>query len=339
MRTEELLERLPAFFAQQTGATDVSVSDVRLMTGGAVRETWRLDATLRFPGGQCRTEELVLLSFQPSAVRAFGAAEEFRVLEAARATGAPVPEPLFVGEGVLDQPFYVMRRLQGESIGRRIVKEAALAPARAVLPSQLGESLARIHRVPPDSPALAFLRRPPPGVSAAVAELDTLEESYRAATVEPHPAFELTLRWLRRNAPPPGDVTFVHGDYRNGNVMVGEEGLRGVLDWELAHIGDPMEDLGWMCVRSWRFGVDNLPVGGIGERAPFYAGYAEASGRPVDPERVHYWEVYGNLRWGVFTLIIVRPFLDGVSSSVEHASIGRRTAETEYELLKLIGDE
>ncbi len=338
MKADELLAGLPAFLIAQTGVGEVALADVRLMTGGAVRETWRLDATLRFPGGSDQTQQLVLMSYRPSESRAFGAAEEFRLLQAARASGVPVPEPLYVGEAVLSQPFYVMRRLQGESIGRRIVKEPSLARAREVLPQQLGVALAAIHRLRWDVPELAFLRRPRAGTSPALFELDTIEQTYREAAVEPHPAFELTIRWLRRCAPAAPELTFVHGDYRNGNVLVGEEGLRAVFDWELAHVGDPLEDLGWMCVRSWRFGADGLPVGGIGPREPFYDAYAEASGRAVDPDAVRWWEVYGNLRWGVFTLLMTRPFLDGQSTSIELASIGRRTAETEIELLALIDD-
>jgi aminoglycoside phosphotransferase (APT) family kinase protein len=128
----------------------------------------------------------------------------------------------------------------------------------------------------------------------------------------------------------------VHGDFRIGNMLFGEDGLRAVLDWELAHVGDPMEDLGFICVRSCRFG-GSKPVGGIGEREEFFAAYEAAGGGAVDPERVRWWEVFGNLRWGVICLSQARTYLDGVSNSVELASIGRRTAETEWELLSLVG--
>jgi len=121
-----------------------------------------------------------------------------------------------------------------------------------------------------------------------------------------------------------------------GNVLFGPEGLRLVLDWELAHIGDPMEDMAWMCVRSWRFGGDK-PVGGIGERETFFSAYEAAGGRKVDPEWVRWWEVFGNLRWGIICLTQARAYIDGHSKSVELASIGRRTAETEWELLGLVG--
>lgn len=169
------------------------------------------------------------------------------------------------------------------------------------------------------------------------------EQIYRAIAPEPHPAFELALRWLharadahereRASGPP---RALVHGDFRIGNVLFGPDGLRVMLDWELAHIGDPAEDMGFICVRSWRFGGPK-PVGGIGDREEFFAAYEQAGGAPVDPEWVRFWEVFGNLRWGIICISQARTYLDGHSKSVELASIGRRTAETEWELLELIG--
>jgi aminoglycoside phosphotransferase (APT) family kinase protein len=159
---------------------------------------------------------------------------------------------------------------------------------------------------------------------------------YQTMAREPHLAFELAFRWLRQHIPPRQERVLVHGDYRMGNVMFGPEGLRAILDWELAHIGDPLEDLGWMCVRSWRFGNDSLPVGGVGKREEFWQAYEEAGGYPVDPKRVHFWEIFGNLRWGVICLNMTQPFLDGQNPSVELAAIGRRTSETEWELLHLM---
>jgi aminoglycoside phosphotransferase (APT) family kinase protein len=336
---EQIATSLTPLLERETGAR-VTLANVRSMTGGATREAWSLDATLEKPGSEREELPLVLLVFRPGGQRAFTAHDEFRLLAATRAAGAPVPKPMFVGEAELGRPFYLMERLAGETIGRRLVRDERFAAARRVLPAQLGEALAAIHRVAlggsPGSDALEFLPRPTPGQPVVASELDRLEELYRQITVEPHPAFEIAFRWLRGRQPAAGDVALVHGDFRIGNVMVGEEGLRAVLDWELAHVGDPFEDLGWLCVRSWRFGVDHLPLGGIGRREELFEAYAKASGRQVDPDVVRFWEVYGNLRWGVFTLVQVRSFLDGLSPSVELASIGRRTAETEWELLNLI---
>ncbi len=100
------------------------------------------------------------------------------------------------------------------------------------------------------------------GAAAQLDQYRTLLDTFG----EPHPAFELGLRWLADRVPDaPPEPELVHGDYRNGNFIVGPEGIRAVLDWELAHLGDCIEDLGWLCVKSWRFGVPDKLVGGFGD--------------------------------------------------------------------------
>jgi aminoglycoside phosphotransferase (APT) family kinase protein len=338
VKPEQIAERLTPFLERQTGAR-VRLEGVRSMTGGATREAFRLDATIERPGEASAVHPLVLLVFRRGGQRAFGAAEEFRLLEALGRAGAPVPRPFAAGEEALGRPFYLMEYVPGEAIGRRIVREERFAAAREVLPGQLARALAAIHRVPVDDGAFDFLPGAKPGEPIAASEVDRLEQLYRMVAVELHPVFELTLRWLRANFPAAagdGAPALVHGDFRIGNVLVDEGGLRAVLDWELAHRGDPLEDLGWICVRSWRFGNDHRTLGGIGDREALFSAYEEATGRPADRAALRFWEVYGNLRWGVFTLVQVRGFLEKVVPSIELASIGRRTAETEWELLNLV---
>ena len=169
----------------------------------------------------------------------------------------------------------------------------------------------------------------------ATKEIAELERDYRSFDW-PRPVFELALRWLRDHDPGPSqEVTLVHGDFRHGNLIIGPDGVRAVLDWELAHIGDPMEDLGWICVNSWRFGEIDKPVGGFGSREELFAGY-EAAGRRVDPDRVTFWEVMGTLRWGVMCCGMMQRFRTGPEHSIERAMIGRRASETEIDLLRLL---
>src|SRR5450631_4006547 len=167
------------------------------------------------------------------------------------------------------------------------------------------------------------------------AQFADLEREYRSFDW-PRPVFELALRWLGDHDPgPPQEVTLVHGDFRHGNLIIGPEGLRAVLDWELAHLGDPMEDLGWICVNSWRFGEIDKPVGGFGSREELFAGYEQA-GRRADPDRVKFWEVMGTLRWGVMCCGMMQRFRAGPDHSMERAMIGRRSSETEIDLLRLL---
>lgn len=264
---------------------------------------------------------------------------EAALLEAAAAAGVPVPRVRWLERdpSVLGAPFFVMDFVEGETIGKRLVRDAAFAAARDVLPEQIARALARIHAIDPSLPALAFLARPAAGRSPAQVELERYRDVLRSIAPEPHPVLELAIRWLGLRIPRSETLAVVHGDFRIGNVIVGPDGLRAVLDWELAHAGDPLEDLGWFCVRSWRFGNDQQPAGGLCDRERFLKAYEEARGVHVDRDAVRWWEIYGNLKWAVICIMQAQTFLRGVPN-VELASLGRRTAEMEWELLELMDE-
>ncbi|NIJ39796.1 aminoglycoside phosphotransferase (APT) family kinase protein [Parvibaculum indicum] len=310
------------------GAT--GVDGLQRLSGGASQETWAFDATTskgtplplilrRAPGGT-RAEKTTAVALETEAV----------LIELAEKAGVPVPtvRHVLTPEDGVGQGF-IMNRLTGETIARKILRDEEYAEARPKLARQCGEILARLHSI--DKAKLPALR-----VAAAGEEI----RQYHATLREhghPHPVFELAFRWLEDNLPA-GDteLTLVHGDFRNGNLMIGPDGVRGVLDWELAHIGDPMEDLGWICVNSWRFGNIDKPVGGFGTREDMFAGYEAVSGQSVDPERVKFWEVLGTLKWGIMCTSMVTAFKSGLDPSVERATIGRRSSETEIDLLRLL---
>lgn len=337
MTGEEIGGRLAPLLARACEATNVVIDDIRTMTGGAAREAWRVDVTLERTDADNEARTFVALLFRPGQVGSFSAAQEADLLRAAAASGVPVANVVCSGKEELGRPFYVMDFVSGETIGRRLVRDERFEAAREKLPAQLGEALAAIHRVRLEEETLSFLPRPPAGKAVAQHAIDQLIEIYRGVAVDPHPVFEIAIRWLQGRVPATTDVTLVHGDFRIGNVMVDEsEGLRAVLDWELAHVGDPVQDLGWVCVRSWRFGADEKTCGGVGSRDALVEAYERASGRTVDRDALRFWEVFGNLNWGVITLMQVRPFLDRTYPSIELAGIGRRAAETEWELLNLI---
>ncbi len=334
------LQRALEAWLQGAAEAPVVVAGLKPLVGGASQEAWTLDVEVA-GGPEAGRHALVLRRDLGGALSSsvLPRDQEFAVLTAMHRAGLPVPRPYwFIADlGGQGRAAFLMERVQGETIGRRIVQDPGLAEARARLPSQMGELLAAIHALDPAAHGLDFLRAPAPGQSAADATLDRLEADLRAVD-EPHPALELGLRWLRQHAPAPEPPVVIHGDFRVGNFMVGPEGLRGVLDWENAHLGDPHADLAWCCVRAWRFGQDDLPVGGVGPRAPFYAAYERASGRRVDPARVFYWEVMGNMQWALGALGQARRHLSGQERSIELASLGRIAAEMELELLDLIGD-
>lgn len=308
------------------------VSGLRRLSGGASQETWSLDAETdtgvvplilrRRPGGGAGAAEGGM---------AIGLETEAELLGLAAEAGVPVPAVRHVLDAADELGSgYLMERLEGETIPRRILRDEAYAGVRPRLARQCGEILARIHAVAAE--------RLPTDLPRAPADVQLRQ--YRAvhdAADQPHPVFELAFRWAEEHLPAgPSPDALVHGDFRNGNLLVGPGGVRGVLDWELAHRGDPLEDMGWIQVRSWRFGRIEHPVGGFGAREELFAGYEAAGGAPVDAERVRFWEVVGTLRWGIMCQVMLGAFESGHDRSVERAAIGRRASETEIDLLDLL---
>jgi aminoglycoside phosphotransferase (APT) family kinase protein len=333
----DCLPRLEAFLAEKAGA-DTHIVAARHLTGGASRDTWAVDVEVE-GGPDAGRHALVLRRDLGGEIddQALSRAHEFRLLQAAHAAGVLAPRPrwLCTDTGVLGAAFFLMDRLEGESVGRRVVREPALAEARRALPRQMGEQLARVHALDFHATGLDFLPQPAAGLSPALDAVERLARQLERGG-EPHPALELALRWLRAHAPECASPVLVHGDFRVGNLMVGPAGLVGVFDWEFAHVGDPAEDLAWPCVRSWRFGRDDLRLGGVGQPEEFFDAFVRAGGRPVEAAAVHYWEVLGNFRWAVGCVVQAGRHLSGQAPSVELASLGRRAAEMELELLDLI---
>ena len=301
---------------------------LRRLPGGASKEAWAVDYRTgealhplflrRAGGGEIYSKTLAL-------------AEEFRLLQVAWAHGVKVPEPLHYFPDLEGREAFLMRRLEGETIGARVVRRPELARARETLPQAMAEELAKIHALSPDE--VPFLQPPSlPSWRAA------LEEAYRDldALGEPHPALEWGLRWLLDHPPRELPPVVVHGDFRVGNLLVDGEGLVAVLDWEFAHLGDPREDLAWPLVRAWRFGEDGKRLGGVGEVGPFLERYNALTGRDIAEEELFWWEVLGNVRWGLGALKQARRHLRGEERSVELAVLGRLASEMEYEVLHLL---
>jgi len=302
----------------------VTIEGLTRLSGGASRETWSFDAV---GTGGSRTE-LVLRRDPPGRPGEPGAmSREARVIGQARAAGLAVPEVLLSTEepGLWGTAGLVMRRVAGETIARRILRDDAYRPARKVLVRQIAGFAAGLHalEVPgylPESDPLAGLR----------AQL--------AAFGEVSPVFELALRTLEAGRPPARAPVIVHGDLRLGNLIVGPDSLLAVIDWELVHAGNPAEDLGWFCVKAWRFGVA-APAGGLGSREELLAAYGAAGGADITAEELRWWELFGTLRWGVICMTQAEAHLSGAHRSVELAAVGRRVCEQEWDLLLLLAPD
>lgn len=305
------------------------VEGLERLSGGASRQTWSFRAI--DPTG--RRVRLILRRDPPSEPRPQKMALEARAIQLAGTHGVPVPELVDSSSdaSVLGSPYLLMSHVDGETIARRILREPQYADARAGLAHELGSALGRIHRIGADGEAdLTGFER-----------IDPLAR-HRQRYVEfgfHRPVIELALRWLRETQPTTSArPALVHGDFRMGNIIVAETGLAAVLDWENVHLGDPMEDLGYLCIRSWRFAGPG-PVAGVGTFEQLFDGYESAAGVRPDPFVVRWWQVLGTLQWALGCMVQVSRHLTGTTRSVELAAIGRRIAEQEHDLLRLIGSD
>ena len=318
-------EKLSAALRRHLGPPG-EVRALSRLTGGATKSTWSFDAVVG-------TETLPLILQQAlaggGAIRpAVRGGQDAALMQAAVRAGVPAPRVRFVleeedglGEG------YATDRAEGETLGRKIASDPRFEAVRPRLAAQCGEILAAIHRI--DPAGLDFL-----ATQTAAQQL----AAYRMladAFDHPLPALEFGLRWGSDHLPDEPRTTVVHGDFRNGNLIVGDDGIRCVLDWELAQRGDPMMDLGWLCVKTWRFGGE-LPVGGFGRREDLFEAYEKAGGGPVDPAHVRFWEAFGCVKWALMCLGKGLGTPRGARGRVEAVAIGRRIEEPLLDFLDLV---
>lgn len=318
-----LADALVPVMVETTRSAEVSIEGLVRLSGGASRETWSFDAVE--PSGV--RHRLILQCTRSLVVDAWvDTATEAQLIRSAGKAGVPVPDLIASSADphALGMPYIIVERLDGETIPQRILRDDRFATARDVLAAQYGAALGHIQTIPIDE-VPGLIEQDPLAHWAEV--LDDVGE--------PHPALELGLRWLAANRPPSQGQVVVHGDYRNGNGIVGTDGLRAVIDWELAHLGDPLEDLGWFCIRAWRFGA-LAPVGGFGTYGQIVDGYESVAGRTVDRDVLRWWRVMGTVRWAAICLMQGATHWMGHRRSVELAVTGRRVAEAEFDLMLLL---
>ena len=302
------------------------------LSGGASQETYRIEiiengktkelAMRRSPGGE---------NVDPTPGHP-GLAAEAQLMGAARNAGVPEPKVHYVlapEDGLGDG--FVMEWLEGITLGAKVVRDPTLDEIRPTLARRCGEVLARIHAIDLESSGLS-------SCLDLLTPADYVEQTwqrYRDFDTA-QPMIDYTARWLLDNLSGDFQPSLVHNDFRNGNIMFDEHGIVAVLDWEVAHIGDPMRDLGWICTNSWRFGRSDLPVGGFGLYQDLFDGYESVSGNKVDPERVRWWEVFGSFWWAIGCLGMAEHYRTGPDKTVERPAIGRRSSECQVDCVNLL---
>ena len=257
---------------------------------------------------------------------------EAKIQKIVKEYGAPVPEIIMeFSEGAEIGEGYVMQSVGGETIPRKILRDDSYKNIRNKLPYEIGKSLAQIHKTKleklQDLEKITFLE--------SLEKLFIIYESFD----QPQPVFDLAFKWLENQKILDYEEVLVHGDYRFGNFIISEKKLESIIDWELAHIGNPMEDLGWLCVRSWRFGNVNKRAAGLGDVDELIAGYEANSKIKIDKSQLDMWQLYGSLKWGIICMVQTFAHLSGAVKSLEKAAIGRRVSETEFDLMNMIKNQ
>ena len=325
---ESLQNNLNALIPKMVNSGQTA-SNLTRLSGGASQETYAFEVQT-----SSSTVDLILRRSptgidRDTSTASVTLAQEAKLIELARNNGVPAPRVIYVcspEDNIGDS--FVMSREIGETLARKILRDNTYERTRKILARQCGDALAKIHAVAIDS--LDWLQN-----RAGIAQLDRYEEIFRGFEVH-RPILELAIRWLRDNPPKPSDTVLVHGDFRLGNLMVDENGLVAVLDWELAHLGDPREDIAWICVNSWRFGVTERRVGGFGDLNELLDTYNETSGKNFFAKEIDWFEVLGSLKWGIMCMTMYEVFRSGADPSVERAAIGRRVSETEIDIINLL---
>jgi aminoglycoside phosphotransferase (APT) family kinase protein len=324
---------LEDWLALQAGAQAVSIGSMKKLSGGAIQENWAVEAEVS--GGKLDgTISLVVRTDAPSGVAvSLGRPQEFALFRAAFQAGVTVPEPLWLDASgtVTGIPLFVMRRVQGQAAGHKLVKDDQAGGGRETLAEALGRELGRIHSLRPGTEGLDFL--PPPPENPALAWIADFR-AYLDQHPESHPVIEWGLRWLEVHAPEPlAPLVLLHNDFRVGNVMVDAQGVSGVLDWEFASWGDARADLGWFCAPCWRFGARQREAGGIGSRQAFLRGYRAGGGLAFADDDVRYWEVMATVRWAIIALQQADRCVRGGESSLELALTAHLIPDLELDIL------
>jgi aminoglycoside phosphotransferase (APT) family kinase protein len=318
-------------------AREVSVHGLARVGGGASRETWSFDARW-VEGESAREQGFIIRRDPPASLLESNNSLEFELYTALAGSGIPVPVVRWIEpDGAnLERPFFVMERLPGASDGTGAVlaTSAEYAGVRPLVVRQHAEILAKIHAF--DLDRVLSLDRPASAAASAAHEVARWEKTMRADTLEPQPTLELAFSWLKRHLPPPPQrLALIHGDYRTGNFLVDERGITGVLDWEMAHAGDPIEDIGWLCMKSWRLARDER-IGGICTREEFIALYERSGGVKVDRDALKFWEVFSNVKFAIIFITGTKSIVQGKTADVVLALTAFINPSLEVELLELI---
>jgi aminoglycoside phosphotransferase (APT) family kinase protein len=323
MDTSTFAGAAAAYLARAWNAPDLDVTNARRILGGASRHTWSVDATWNDAVGTPQHRGLIFRMDPPSSLLESNRGTEYAMYRALYGRpGIPLPEPLLLedDEDALGMPFFVMQRLDG-------------APWPYELLTGRGESILRqmfgilgsIAAVDHGSVGLDRVLADPSPDGAWAVELGRWERTLSEHDLGPMPITSAVIRELRRHPPPPPSrIGIVHGDFRVGNVLFKPDGVTGVLDWEMTHLGDPHEDLAWSMARNWRSGTTPEKIGNALDPAEALAEWEATSGLRVEPETLRWWQLFTHVKASAIWSTAAHEFASGRTDELMFATMGWR---------------
>ena len=312
----DLERRLAAYLAPRLpAAREVEVSGLERIHGGASRETSRF--VLRYEQEGRRIERrLILRRDPPGSLIETDRRIEFAAYRAFHGSAVPVPEALWLEEdpAPLDHPFFIMEELTGLESSVQALLSPPFLPQRAKIGQRKWEILGEIARADPERLGLLELLPAPALSECWQRELSHWERVLDEDELEPQPVTRAVIRWLRRHPPPPAQkLSVVHADYRTGNFLFDAEGeIRAILDWEMAHLGDPLEDLAWGLGAVWQWSRDGL-AGSLLPKAEAIRIWERASGFSAEPSALLWWELFSCVKGQGIWVSGGREYQDGAN--------------------------
>jgi aminoglycoside phosphotransferase (APT) family kinase protein len=321
--SDELSARLEKYLAKKLDAPALRVTDLARIPGGASRETYRFRA--RYKAGKNEVERaLILRRDPPASLIETDRTTEYRAYEAFHRVGLPVPEPiaLELDPAALDRPFFVMEEITGCEVAS-ILNPDPYAANREKIGKQFWNVLGRIAAANPDQVGLGTIEGSRDVKECWRHEVARWEKVVDDDEREPQPIARAALRWLKRNPPPAAQkIAVVHGDYRTGNFLFDAKGdIRAILDWEMAHLGDPLEDLAWALDPLWAHGDPHHPAGLLA-RADAVRVWEEASGLKADAKALAWWEVFASLKGLAIWISAACEYAEGRNTDAVNAFSG-----------------
>ena len=327
--------RLTQWLGKKTESKFIKLIDIKKLDGGALHENWI--CRYLFGDGVFKGEQEFVLRMAPlnKLPQSLTLNQEYELLQFLNERDISVPRVFFLAppSTISDNEVLLMQALKGTTSPMELLKNAHTSESENTMTRLLGQHLARIHNIEFKAGILKFLNKPK--VSPVQQNL-VLFEKILDTVLSPLPLLEWAVRWLNKNEPTEQDIRLSHGDLRVGNIMFNNTSLTGILDWEFASWSDPLEDIGWLCARCWRYGNDNKRVGGIGELNDFINGYDEISKRTTNWSKLPYWEILATVKWALIAHQQGQRHLSDRKKRLELLLTGQKADEIEHDILTQI---